>query len=136
MDNTINEISRLCTSSVLSGAFFSKQDLRIDCAFEGTICTSGRVVVGESSYIKGDIICDTLDVWGEVHGNLYVKETLSLKASAIVDGDMTFNRFQVEIGADFAGACSRVVETEHEARFNSYIPEDPRAKRQKKADQQ
>jgi len=132
MDNTINEVSRLCTSTVLSGAFFSKQDLRIDCAFTGTICTSGRVVVGESSYIKGDIICNTLDVWGEVQGNLYVKDALSLKASSVVKGDMIFNHFQVEIGAVFTGTCSRVNEAEHEAKFNSFVPEDPRGKKGKK----
>jgi len=131
MDNTINEVSRLCTSSVLSGSFFSKQDLRVDCAFEGTICTSGRVVVGESAYIKGDIICNTLDVWGKVYGNLYVKDTLSLKASSNIKGDMIFDRFQVEIGADFSGSCCRVKESEHEARYNSMVVEDPRGNKLK-----
>jgi len=128
MDNTINEVSRLCTSTVLSGTFFSKQDLRLDGAFTGSICTSGRVVIGEGAYVEGDIICNTLDIWGEVHGNLFVKDALSLKASAVVEGDMRFDRFQVEIGATFSGSCSRIVESEYEAKFSSSSPEDPRVK--------
>lgn len=126
MDNNINEVSRLASNSFQKGDFFSQQDLRVDGVMVGAICTTGRVVIGQGAYVKGEVVCSSLDVWGEIHGNIFVKDALSLKATAVVDGDLAFDRFQVEIGAVFSGACCRISEGEIEAKIKAYTPVDPR----------
>lgn len=126
MDNNINEISRLASNSFQNGDFFSQQDIRIDGVMLGAVCTTGRVVVGQGAYVKGEVVCSSLDVWGEIHGDIFVKDVLALKATAVVEGDLAFDRFQVEIGASFSGSCTRISEEVIDAKIKSHIPKDPR----------
>ena len=39
--------------------------------------------MGETAVVKGDIICENIDLWGKVEGNIYVKDTLSLLAPSL-----------------------------------------------------
>ncbi|MCD8313777.1 MAG: polymer-forming cytoskeletal protein, partial [Bacteroidales bacterium] len=57
----VNNISRISSGTVCTGTIHSKYDLRIDGTFEGKMHSKGRVVVGESAVIKGDVICDNID---------------------------------------------------------------------------
>lgn len=101
----VNEVSRISTGTVIKGDITSPNDLRIDGCFEGRICSEGRVVVGEKAEIKGEIICTNLDFWGKMTGNLYVKDTLTLKDSCEVNGELHVQRLVVELGAHFDGTC-------------------------------
>ena len=74
----VNSISRISAGTVIKGEIQSPYDIRIDGTFEGRVQTKGRVVVGESALVKGDVICENADLWGKMEGNLYVKDTLSL----------------------------------------------------------
>ena len=136
MDNNVNEISRLASSSFQSGNFYSQQDYRIDGVLEGVVCTAGRVVIGQGAYVKGEIVCTSLDVWGEVHGDIFVKDVATLKSSAIVEGNLSFDRLQVEIGAQLLGTCARIDPDSFESRMQSHAPKDPRvaAKEEKQTD--
>ncbi len=90
----------------------SPNDIRIDGTFEGKVQSKGRVVIGESAVIKGDIICSDIDLWGKVEGNLYVKDTLSLKEGCVVNGNLHIRRLSVELGATFNGNCKTITEAE------------------------
>ena len=59
-----NSISRISAGTVIKGEIVSPSDIRIDGSFEGKIQSKGRVVIGESAMIKGDIVCDCIDLWG------------------------------------------------------------------------
>ena len=45
-------------------------------------------------------------------GRFYVKDTLSLKAGSSVQGDLFFQRLQVELDAKFTGKCQVIGEAE------------------------
>ena len=62
--------------------------------------------------VKGDIICDNVDMWGHITGNLYVKDTLSLKKGSAVDGVLNIRRLFVELGSAFNGTCKMITEAE------------------------
>lgn len=62
--------------------------------------------------IKGDIICSNADFWGKINGNFFVKDTLSLKDTCVVDGDLHIRRLQVELDAKFNGNCKMITEEE------------------------
>ena len=116
----INELTRLASSSCVRGQFVTSDDVRIDGRCEGIVCSTGRVVVGEGACIKGDIICNCLELQGTVEGNIYVKESLNLKSPSSVKGDLRFKKFTVEIGADFVGNCDRIDDAEFEEMIKKY----------------
>ena len=108
----VNTVSRISAGTVIKGEIVSPNDIRIDGTFEGKIQSKGRVVVGESAHIKGDIVCDSIDLWGKVEGNLFVKDTLSLKDGCVVTGNLHIRRLSVELGATFNGNCKTITEAE------------------------
>ena len=108
----VNSISRISAGTVIKGEILSPTDIRIDGTFEGCVQSKGRVVVGESATIKGDIVCENIDLWGKVEGNLFVKDTLSLKEGCVVDGNLHIRRLAVELGATFNGNCKTITEAE------------------------
>ncbi len=88
------------------GDITSNGDLRIDGSLKGTIKSSGKVVVGSTGRVEGEIICQNADLSGEVKAHLKVNELLSLKANAVVTGDIITNKLAIEPGAVFTGACT------------------------------
>ena len=108
----VNSISRISAGTVIKGEVISPTDIRIDGTFEGRVQSKGRVVIGESAIIKGDIVCENVDLWGKVEGNLFVKDTLSLKEGCVVSGNMHIRRLAVELGATFNGNCKTITEAE------------------------
>lgn len=110
----VNEVSRISTGTVIKGEINSPNDIRIDGVFEGKIFSKGRVVVGEKAEIKGDIICENVDFWGKMTGSLFVRDTLTLKDTCSVNGDLHVQRLVVELGAHFDGTCKMLKEGEFE----------------------
>ena len=108
----VNSVSRISAGTVIKGEIQSPYDLRIDGTFEGKIQSKGRVVIGESAVIKGDIICENIDLWGKVEGNLFVKNTLALKDGCKMDGNLNISKLSVELGATFNGSCRTITEAE------------------------
>ncbi len=128
----VNSISRISAGTVIKGEVFSPNDIRIDGTFEGRIQSKGRVVVGESAVIKGDIVCENIDLWGKVEGNLFVKDTLALKEGCVITGNLHIRRLAVELGATFNGNCKTITEAE----FNKLSGMDVPAQQPKPATQQ
>ena len=110
----VNEVSRISTGTVIKGEINSPNDIRIDGVFEGKIFSKGMVVVGEKAEIKGDIVCDNVDFWGKMTGSLFVRDTLTLKDTCSVNGDLHVQRLVVELGAHFDGTCKMLKEGEFE----------------------
>lgn len=105
-------VSRISAGTVIKGEIISPNDIRIDCVFEGTLKVKGKVVVGESATIKGDIICDNADICGKLDGNVFVKDTLGLKDGCVVNGNLHIRRISVELGSTFNGNCKMINETD------------------------
>ena len=108
----VNSISRISAGTVIKGEILSPTDIRIDGTFEGRVQSKGRVVVGESAVIKGDVVCENIDLWGKVEGNIFVKDTLSLMDGCVVTGNLHIRRLAVELGATFNGNCKTITEAE------------------------
>lgn len=108
----VNSISRISAGTIIKGEIVSPCDIRIDGTFEGKIQSKGRVVIGETAFIKGDIICDNIDLWGKVEGNVFVKDTLNLKDGCAVNGNLNIRKISVELGATFNGNCKMISEAD------------------------
>ena len=123
----VNSISRISAGTVIKGEILSPTDIRIDGTFEGRVQSKGRVVVGESAVIKGDIVCENVDLWGKVEGNLFVKDTLSLKEGCVVSGNLHIRRLSVELGSTFNGNCKTITEAEFNKLAGLEAPVQPKA---------
>ena len=108
----VNSISRISAGTVIKGEIQSPYDIRIDGTFEGKVQTKGRVVVGENASVKGDVICENIDLWGKMEGNVFVKNTLALKEGCVVDGSLNVRKLSVELGSSFNGTCRMITEAE------------------------
>jgi cytoskeletal protein CcmA (bactofilin family) len=108
----VNDVSRISAGSSIKGEITSPNDIRIDGNFEGKIISQAKVVVGEKAVIKGDIVCSSCDFWGKIDGNFFVKDTLSLKDTCVVTGDLHIRRLQVDLDATFNGNCKMIGESE------------------------
>ena len=112
MTSNVNAISRISTGTVIKGEILSPCDIRIDGTFEGKVTAKGRVVIGETAVIKGDIVCVNIDLWGKVDGNIYVKDTLALKEGCVINGNLHVRKLAVELGSTFNGNCKMITESD------------------------
>lgn len=103
-----NAVNLLCEGTVIVGDIKTKNDIRIDGIIKGKILTSGRLVVGNTAKIEGDIECVNIDVMGVILGNITASSTVSLKAPAKVIGNIVSTVLSMEQGVFFNGNCQMV----------------------------
>jgi cytoskeletal protein CcmA (bactofilin family) len=101
-----NAINLLGVGTEISGDINSNGDIRIDGSLIGNLKTKGKVVVGETGSVKGEIVCKNSDIEGKIEGKVMVSELLSLKATSTIFGDIKAKRLAIEPGARFTGNCN------------------------------
>jgi cytoskeletal protein CcmA (bactofilin family) len=104
-EEEVPSINLLSAGTVVKGEIKVNGDFRLDGCFIGTINCKGKVVVGPTGNIEGEIICQNADFSGEVKATVKVSELLTLKETARYTGDMTTNKLSIEPGAKFSGNC-------------------------------
>ena len=102
----VMEINVVAKNTAIIGDIISEGDFRIDGTLEGNIKTKGRVIIGVSGSVKGKIDAVNSDIEGKFSGDLLVQETLTIKATAIISGDVVIGKLSVEPGATFNASCS------------------------------
>ncbi len=100
-----NSINIITAGTLIKGDITASGDFRLDGTLEGNIQLNGKLVVGDSGVVNGNILCVNANIIGTVNGNLSVKELLSLNATARVKGDILINKLSIEPGALFTGKC-------------------------------
>lgn len=93
-------------NTVITGDISSEGDFRIDGTLEGTLKTNGRVIIGVDGNIKGKVESANADIEGKFSGELLVHETLTVKGTAAISGDVVIGKLSVEPGATFNASCS------------------------------
>jgi len=101
-NTTINLISN---GTDITGDIRSNGDIRIDGSLTGNLNTKGKVVVGTTGKVKGEIICKNSEVAGFIEGKITVTQLLNLKASSKINGDIITSKLSIEPGAVFSGNC-------------------------------
>ena len=72
---------------------------------QGNLNTKGKVVIGPTGKINGEVICKNSEVSGIVEGKITVGQLLNLKASSKILGDIVTSKLSIEPGAKFSGNC-------------------------------
>jgi cytoskeletal protein CcmA (bactofilin family) len=107
--NTSSSNSSTTTISegaILDGQIKIEGDIRVEGIVKGSVTSKGKVIMGKSGKVEGDIICQNAEISGHVTGKLKVADILILKANALVDGDINTGKLVIESGVKFNGNCS------------------------------
>lgn len=89
--------------TAIEGSFQADQDVRLDGSVKGDVKCSKRLVLGESGKIEGTVDAQNAVIMGTIEGEIHVKETLTLKATAFINGNLSAKGIQVEEGARYNG---------------------------------
>lgn len=100
-----SQINRIVDGTEMEGKIVSESSIRIDGKFTGDIITKGRLVIGKTGKVIGNARCQDAEVEGELKGEITVQKTLTLKSTALLDGDIYTDKLSIEPGAEFTGAC-------------------------------
>ena len=105
LDNT-GVVNLIGVGTTIDGEVTSSGDIRVDGRLSGSINTKGKVVIGSTGIVEGNVNASNADISGELKGAISVAELLSLKSTAKLDGDIVTNKLAIEPGAAFTGSCS------------------------------
>lgn len=100
-----DKLNVIVEGSKVIGDMITESNLRIDGVVEGNVTAASKVVIGQSGKIKGNLTCGSADIEGNVDGVLKVEGLLSLRSNAVINGEITTSKLQVEEGANFSGNC-------------------------------
>lgn len=96
----------LTSGSKIVGAITADSDFRIDGHVEGELNCKGKVVIGTQGFMKGTIDCQNAEIHGTVEGKIFVSDTLTLRQTAHVTGEMDIQTLVIEPNAQFNGTCT------------------------------
>ena len=99
---TINLISN---GTEITGDVKSNGDIRIDGLLTGNLTTKGKVVIGPTGKVKGEVYCKNSEASGTVDGRICVSQLLTLKTDSKISGDIITFKLSIEPGAKFTGNC-------------------------------
>ena len=95
----------ITAESKIIGTIVANNDIRIDGTVEGDIQCRGKVVIGEKGFVHGNIQCTNAEVQGRIEGKVEALQTLALRATAHIEGDVITQSLIVEPNAIFCGTC-------------------------------
>lgn len=91
--------------TIITGDIESDGDFRIEGTVQGNIKTPGKVVLGKTGIINGTLKSANADIEGKFSGKLNLTDTLTLRSSALVEGEVEVGKLAVEPGATFNATC-------------------------------
>lgn len=100
-----NQQNRISQGTTLKGDVTSQGGFRIDGVIEGNVSSPNKVVIGKTGVINGTLTCKDADVEGKLEGVLKVTDLLTIKSTAIIEGEVTTGKLSVEPGATFNASC-------------------------------
>jgi cytoskeletal protein CcmA (bactofilin family) len=109
-----SNINLISNGTEITGDVKSDGDIRIDGMLIGNLTTKGKVVIGNTGKVKGEVVCKNSEVHGEVDGKINVSQLLTLKNSSQINGDIITEKLSIEPGARFTGNCNMTDDNEKE----------------------
>lgn len=99
------EQNRISAGTVITGEITARGGFRVEGTIKGNVTTAGKVVISKGGIIEGNLTCQNADFEGKFSGELTVSETLTLRSTAVIDGEVTAGKLAIEPGATFNASC-------------------------------
>ena len=95
----------IASGTKIKGELQSDGDFRIEGTVVGTVKAKGKIVIGDTGTVEGEIYCSNADISGTVKAKLEVSELTTLRATSKYTGDIITKKISIEPGAIFTGSC-------------------------------
>lgn len=91
------------STMVIDGEVAGDEDVIIQGTVKGRVRARRSVIVEAGAVVEAEISARTLEVAGHLIGNVIAEDSVELKSSACVIGDITAPRINIAEGASFRG---------------------------------
>jgi len=98
-------INILSSGTDVKGEMNIDGDFRIDGTLKGNIKCSGKLTIGLTGSIDGQIVCQNAEISGTVNGSINAAELIILKDTSNFNGDILTAKLIVESGAKLTVVC-------------------------------
>lgn len=98
--NTVNE------GTTVTGDLVADSDIRIDGTINGDLKCKAKVIIGPKGKINGTVSCDSAVIEGGFDGKLEVRESLVIKETANIVGEIITKNIAMSAGCAFDGTLS------------------------------
>ncbi len=98
-------LNSLVQGTIVEGTVRAESDIRVDGIIHGDLTCSAKVIIGPTGEIKGEVKCVNAMIDGKFEGKLYVEDLLTVRETAIVNGDIHTGKLIVQSGAVFNVTC-------------------------------
>ena len=105
------DMSVIGPTLVIKGELEAGEDLLIEGRVEGTVThTADKLLIGQRGSLKADIRARNVVIEGEVEGDVYGSDSVSIKETAKVRGNIFTPKISISEGAHFKGGIDMDVE--------------------------
>lgn len=88
---------------VVHGRLGGKSDLRIDGVFDGELDVDGAIVVGPDGSVTAPVQVGSLEVEGEVRGDVVASDAVAVRPGGRLLGDVRARRISIDDGGSLQG---------------------------------
>ncbi len=104
-DHLLGKTNRIVEGTKITGDISTKADFRLDGILTGNFTSDGKIVIGPTGSVLGDIVCKSIDIEGKFSGKLQAEGLLNVKSKAHITGEVIVGKLAVEPGAAFEASC-------------------------------
>jgi cytoskeletal protein CcmA (bactofilin family) len=97
--------NKIIEGTEITGDIVSDSNIIIEGDVIGNVSCSGKVIIGNTGKISGNLVCIDADIEGTLEGELTIENLLVLRSTARITGDIETVRLAIEEGGFFEGAC-------------------------------
>lgn len=90
-------------STSFRGQLTTEGNIRVDGHFDGSIETTGNVIIGEAAKVTAEIKANNVQVWGAVKGAITAAGRLEILPTGRVWGDIKVSSLLIDEGGVFRG---------------------------------
>lgn len=98
-------INMIVHGTSIEGSIKADNDIRIDGQLIGKLHCKGKLIIGPTGTIDGEVFCTNAVIEGAFKGKINVEEILSVRESARIEGDIKTDKLTVQAGAVFNVNC-------------------------------
>lgn len=105
-DTPVGEFNKIVAGTKIHGEVETQGDIRIDGTIVGNMKIKGKLVLGPTGVIEGEVKCKNAEIMGSMNVEIKVEELLSLKSTAKIKGDVVTAKISIEPGAKLTGTIN------------------------------
>lgn len=91
------------------GTLAGEEDLVVEGRLEGSVSLAGHLIVAETGDVEADLEVDSIEVHGQVRGDITASRSITIERGAQVTGNVKAPRVMINDGAHFDGAVEMEV---------------------------